>query len=126
MPTLPNPRKMLLFDGIGAMLSATLLGVVLVQFNSSFNMPVKELHLLALIACVFAVYSFSCYFFAKQNHRFYLSIIAVANLFYCCLTVWLVFTYIEELTTLGHLYFIGEMLVIVTLAIVELKISRQS
>ncbi len=126
MPTLPNPRKMLLFDGIGAMFSAFMLGVVLVQFNSSFNMPVSVLQLLALVACVFAVYSFGCYLFAKQNDKLYLSVISVANLLYCCLTAWLVFTNSKELSTLGLLYFIGEILVILSLVIVELKVAKQN
>ena len=126
MPTLPNPRKMLLFDGIGAVFSAFMLGVVLVKFNSSFNMPVNELQFLALVACVFAVYSLGCYFFAKQNTKLYLTVIAVANLLYCCLTAWLVFTHGKELTTLGLLYFIGEILVILSLVIVELKVAKQN
>lgn len=123
MPTLPNPRKMLLMDGLGALASATLLGVLLVNFNSYIGMPVKVLHQLAAVAGIFAVYSFTSYMLVKENTRSYLKAIAIANLLYCCLTVGLTIYFSGELTTLGLIYFIGEVLLILALVYVELKIA---
>jgi hypothetical protein len=121
MPTLLNSRKMLFVDGIGALVSATLLGFVLVRFNDNIGMPVKVLHQLAAVAGIFAVYSFTTYMFVKENCKPYLKVIAIANLLYCCLTVGLMVYFKAELTTLGLIYFIGEVLVILALVIVELK-----
>lgn len=121
MPTPLNARKMLLVDGIGALVSAILLGYVLAQFSGSIGMPVKMLHQLAAVAGMFAVYSFTTYMFVKENCKPYLKVIAIANLLYCCLTVGLLVYFKTELTTLGLLYFIAEVVVILTLVIVELK-----
>lgn len=126
MPTLLNSRKMLFVDGIGALVSATLLGFVLVRFNDNIGMPVKVLHQLAAVAGIFAVYSFTTYMIVKENCKPYLKVIAIANLLYCCLTVGLLVYFETELTTLGLIYFIGEVLVILALVIVELKTAYRN
>ncbi|MCO6487363.1 MAG: hypothetical protein J5I98_03045 [Phaeodactylibacter sp.] len=115
------PRKLFLIDGLGALLSAFLLGVVLVWWEPVFGMPPKVLYPLAAIAGVFAVYSLSCCFFLTQNRRPFLRGIAVANLLYCCLTLGLVFYFYPQLTALGVAYFLVEITVVLILAGVELK-----
>lgn len=116
-----SPKKLLLIDSLGALLSAFLLGVVLVKFESSFGMPLKVLYWLSIIACVFAVYSLMSYLIIKNNRKLYLKIIAFANLTYCCLTIGLVLFFSDELTNLGLIYFLSEVAVILTLVIIELK-----
>lgn len=114
-------NRLFLIDGLGASVSAFFLGVVLIRFENTFGMPRSVLYFLALLPCIFAIYSFGCYFFVKGNHRSYLRGVAVANLLYCVLTIGLVIFHFESLTLLGLLYFFIELIVIVLLVSVELR-----
>ncbi len=116
-----NPKQLFLFDSLGAVLTAFMLGVVLARFEPVFGMPPPVLYVLALMACGFAVYSFCCYLFIGKNWRPFLIAIAIVNLMYCCMTLGLIFYLWEKLTVLGIVYFLGEIAVIVVLVIVELK-----
>lgn len=51
-----NPKMIFIIDGFGAVISAFLLGVILVMFEDTFGMPRQTLYLLALIAVGFAFY----------------------------------------------------------------------
>lgn len=120
-----NPKQLFLIDAFGAMVTAFLTGVVLVYFESFFGMPKAVLIPLALVACGFSIYSFIGYFklnFNRNNWRIFLRIIAVANLLYCGVTLGFVLYYFEQLTTFGILYFIGEILVVTTLVMIEFKV----
>ena len=116
-----NSKKIFLIDSFGALLSAFLLGVVLVRFESTFGMPRKVLYFLSITACIFAIYSFMIYLLIKENWKPYLKIIAFANLIYCCLTIGLTLYFNKEVTNLGLIYFLAEVSVVITLAIIELK-----
>jgi hypothetical protein len=116
-----NPKKLFLLDGLGACLTAFLLGIVLTAFNEYFGMPQKTLNVLALIALGFAFYSFFCFFFIGSTWRFFLKIIAAANLLYCCLTTVLVIYFYPQLTVFGVIYFLLEIVVVCGLVFVELR-----
>ena len=116
-----NPKRLFLIDSLGAVLTAFMLGVVLVQFEQVFGMPRRVLYVLSLAACGFAAYSFLCYLFAGKNWRPFLTVIAIANLLYCFVTLGLVAYLWEQLTALGVAYFLGEIVVIVILVAIELK-----
>jgi len=116
-----KPKRIFLLDGLGACLTAFLLGVVLTAFNKHFGMPQKTLNILALIALGFAVYSFFCFFFIGNNWRLFLKIIAAANLLYCCLTTALVIYFYPQLTVFGVIYFLLEIVVVCGLVFVELR-----
>lgn len=120
---LSNPKRLFLFDSLGALLSAFLLGVILPSFESLFGMPSKVLYGLATLACLFAIYSFWNHARFKENWRPYLRGIAVVNLLYCCLTAALVIYFRQELTTWGLLYFLQEMVVIITLVVIEFRVA---
>lgn len=116
-----RPPTLFLIDGLGALLSAILLGVVLVQFEAIFGMPPNVLYGLAGIAGGFCIYSLSCFLRKPENWRPYLKGIAIANLAYCALTAGLVVYFRQRLTGLGILYFVLEIAVIVGLSVFELK-----
>ncbi|MFK7904912.1 MAG: hypothetical protein AB8B69_07300 [Chitinophagales bacterium] len=118
-----SPKNLFLIDGLGALLSAFLLGVVLVHFESIFRMPQQVLYVLSAIPCLFAIYSWTCYFRTPNNWQPYLKAIAIANTLYCCLTSVLVIYYYSTLSMLGVLYFVLEILVVMTLVIVELNLA---
>lgn len=118
-----HPKQIFLIDALGAVLSAFSLGVVLVQLEAYFGMPKNILYILAGIAAVFAIYSFVCYFFSTKIWRPHLlKGIMVANLLYCCLTLILVLYFYQQLTILGWIYFLLEMLIIVVLVRVEKEV----
>ena len=121
-----NPRRLFLVDGLGALLTAFSLGVILVRFEAYFGMPRSVLYILSAIACIYGFYSISCSFFTTSSWRSFLKVIAVANLLYCCITTGLVFYFYQRLTIFGVAYFLLEIIIIVVLAIVELKVCASS
>lgn len=120
-----NPKRLFLIDSLGALLSAFLLGVILVQFESTFGMPRQVLYFLSFIACIFALYSFFCYLRIPQNWRPFLKAIAFANLIYCCITIGLLFYFRQKITVWGMIYFILEIGIVISLVSIELKIATK-
>jgi hypothetical protein len=118
-------KNLFLLDSLGALLSAVMLGFVLTKYEIFFGMPADVLHILAVIPCVFALYSFLGFLIKTKNERLYLTIIATVNLLYCCITTFYVFNFYQQLTIWGLSYFIGEIIVVVTLALYELRIARK-
>lgn len=111
-----------LLDGIGALVTASLLVFLLGNLEPVFGMPKKVLHFLAGIASAFSIYSFSCYFFVKKHWQPFLRGIAIANSLYCLLTFSLVIYYwLDPLKPLGMAYFIGEIGVVMSLVFLEFK-----
>ena len=120
-----NPKKLFLIDGAGALLTAFSLGVVLASLEDTFGMPRTVLRPLSFLGFLYAAYSLGCYFFVTDNWRFYLKIIAIANLLYCCLTAALVVFSYQTLTVWGLAYFLLEIAVIVVLVRVEFRVLSQ-
>lgn len=118
-----HPRLIFLIDGLGAALTAFLLSTVLARFEAFFGMPRPVLYWLSGIACLFAMYSFACYFLLKDNWKPFLRVIALANLGYCCLTLGLLFYHAQNLSIWGFAYFLGEIAVIAFLARLELRLG---
>jgi len=112
-----------LIDGLGALLSAFLLGVVLVRFQSLVGIPIKTLYFLAILPCFFAVYDLFCYFFAKSRSGGFLKGIAIINVLYCLLSLGLAFSHQEVMTGLGWLYIIVEIIIVLFIASIEWKAS---
>ena len=119
-----NPRLVFLYDGLGALLSATLYGVVLVYFESYIVMSPILLYILAAIACIYACYSFACFFVNPENWRKAVKVIANANITHCLIVGGFVYDSFEDLTNLGLAYFIVDVLVIFCIAIIELKVAN--
>jgi hypothetical protein len=120
-----NPRKLFLIDCLGALASAFLLGVILVLFEEFIGMPKEVLYYLAIAACVFAVYSFFCYFHFPNNWQPFMKAIVIANLLYCLTTIGLVIFFYSQLTIFGVLYFLGELGIIFGLISLELKTASE-
>lgn len=114
-----NPKRLLGIDGLGALLSAFFLGVVLVRFEDYFGMPRTVLYALSLVACLFAIYSICCYFLLTHHWRPYLKIITILNILYCCLTMGFVFYFYQKLTHWGLIYFLLEFIVLIVLITIE-------
>jgi hypothetical protein len=117
-----NNTNIFLVDGLGALTSAVMLGVVLPLFEKLIGMPNAILYALALIALCFAAYSLSCYFIIKPRAGRWLKGIVLANFLYCLVTALLVAYFFEEMTTLGIGYFLVEIIIILSLAIYEKRL----
>lgn len=118
-------KKLFLVDGVGAIISAILLGIVLVQLERYFGIPKTTLYILAALPCLFAMYDFYCYFSIEQQLGKYLKGIAIVNLLYCCLSIGFAAYHYQEITYLGWIYIIGEIIIVVALAIFELRVARR-
>ena len=118
-----SPRNLLVIDGLGALLSAFLLGIVLVHYEALFGMPKNSLYVLASLPCVFVTYDLVAYFQPPKRWAKFLKGIAWANLLYCGLSLGFALYHAQQLTTLGWLYFLGEMLIVTALAMLELKVA---
>jgi cytosine/uracil/thiamine/allantoin permease len=116
-----NPGKLLLIDGIGALVTALLLVLIRNVFNSYFAMPEAVLNMLAGIAFCFSLFSLCSYVFARASSRSCLHIISIANLLYCCLTLGLLVYHYQQVTALAIAYFLGEAVVIGGLVVMERK-----
>ncbi len=115
-----NAKKMLLLDAWGAGITVLLLAVIVEPFQEHFGMPLVVLRLFSIIACVYTIYSLMSHYFGNRKHTLLLKIIAFANTFYGCLIAFFVVRYFEKLTLLGKIYFAGEIVLILSLVIVEL------
>ncbi len=122
-----QPRTLFLIDGLGAMLTASLLVGLLGNFEGFFGVPRQQLYVLAAIAGIFALYSLTCYVVSPANWKLFLKMIAFANLAYCVFTLVIVFFFSENATAWGMAYFVGEAMVVGGLVFWELrKVMQQS
>jgi hypothetical protein len=118
-------HPLLLIDGLGALLSAFLLGVVLVQLEHLVGMPIRACYLLAIWPVLFALFDGWAYFFAPSPHSRYLRIIAYLNFGYCGFSASMIVRHAEQLTHWGWLYFGLEIAIVLSLATVELWVARR-
>jgi len=120
-----NSKKLFLTDGLGAILSAFSLGVVLVKLENFFGIPPSTLYVLAFFPCLFAVYDWHCYQKADENMGVFLKGIAVMNLLYCCLSIAFAFYHYQVITHFGWLYIVLEIMIILTLVYIEFKVAQR-
>ena len=119
-----NPKKLFLIDGFGAIVSAFLLGVVLVKFEELFGIPTSVLYFLATIPIFFVIYDVFCY----QKHLkigLLLKGIAVLNMLYCCVSIGLISYHFSSITILGWTYVIVEIILVSFLAMIEFRVGKR-
>lgn len=116
-----HPRKVFLLDGLGALLSAIMLGGVLTAIQPLIGLPSKTLYGLAGVAGLFCLYSLTCYRLNLRNWRPFLMIIAAANTLYGLLSLLLVIDALHEITALGLTYFILEVIILAVVVYIEVK-----
>lgn len=119
-----DPKKLFLIDSLGAFLTAFLLFVILRTYHEFFGVPSATLILLSGIAAIFSIYSGICYLFLKTNWVPFIKAISFANLFYCLITLGLVFSPSSIITNVGKIYFLAEVLVVCSLVFIELTVAR--
>ena len=120
-----NPRKLFVIDGFGALLSAFLLGVVLVKYEWFFGIPKMTLYFLALLPCLFAIYDLFCYYSEERYIARRLKVIAFINISYCLLSFVLAVYHIDVISWYGWVYIIIEIFIVIFLANIQLKVSEK-
>ena len=118
-----NPNKVFIIDGLGTILSAFLLGYVLVKFENIFGIPSKTLYTLSAISVSITFYDFYC-IRKKDDLVHFIRGIVILNLIYCSISFLFAFFHIETITIFGWLYFIMEVLIILTITIFENKVAK--
>jgi hypothetical protein len=124
LPT--NPKKLFFIDGCGAILSAFLLGIVLVRFEKYVGIPPATLYFLAAFPTMFTIYDWFSYLQSHNKQPLLLRGIALFNFLYCGLSIGVAYYHYETLTIFGWIYFFIEILIVMILANWELKIGKHN
>lgn len=101
-----------------------MLGLILTRFESLFGIPRTALYILAILPIFFALYDFYCYWAVEKNLSGCLRRIAYVNLFYCGLSIGFAIYHSDKITYLGWAYILGELAIVISLAITELKVAK--
>ncbi len=125
LSTISDPRKLLLLDGIGAILRSLanffLLGGKLIQTG----MTTELLYSMGAIAACFAVFDFTV-LSLRFSTVASLCITAGANLSYVILVIVSVLMHWTSVTSLGITYFSGEVVILLLLSSWELSVAIRS
>lgn len=120
-------NSLFLLDGIGALVSALMLGYVLPHplYYDLIGMPVGVMHGLATVAVIFAGYSLTCRWRIANYKPIWLKTIIAGNSLYSLLTIALMFIYSSQMTVLGSIYFTAELIVLVIIILIEVRGLRE-
>lgn len=120
-----NPKQVFLVDGVGALISALFLGLILIKHQPVIGLPESALYFLASFPVLFAVYDFFCFAFLKLKARALLKGIAYANLCFCLTSLIVTLFHFQLITFLGLLYILIEVFIVAGLAFTELRIAKR-
>jgi len=115
-----KPWQIFLIDGMGALLSAILLCVVQ-YYKEVFGVPDAMFQLLIPFQVLFACYSFTCLLSKSGKQKILLTVIIICNVLYALYSLLLVYLNADQLSTIGIIYFMLEILVILLLVSLELR-----
>lgn len=114
-PGLP-PRALLRLDAAGAAVPIVMLGFVLRTALPITGMPTDTLALLAILPAVFLAYDLGCLRTARADSPGALMPIAAMNISYCILSVACMVAGANQMTPVGWVYFVGEVVIVATLS----------
>ncbi len=119
-----KPNDLFLVDSIGAFISAALLWAIFIYAEIYHGIPRNNYTILLLIAFAFSAHSAIHFFCKHKRPGVYLKIIGTANILYCCLTAGLMLVFARGITIIELIYLIGEIILICTLSVIELRLSK--
>ncbi len=111
-------KKLLLIDGIAALLAGTLVLIFSYRLSVFFNLPRNLLQILAIISVAYSVYSIRLAR-GKTHSRNLVYFLVVANVVYTLFALCIVVYYFNTATVYGTVYFLAEAIFIGTLAYLE-------
>lgn len=119
-----RPQSLFLIDGLGALISSFLLGILIPQWLDFFGIPMQVLSLLATLPIFFACFDFLSYLMNSNRVRHHLRIISGLNLAYCIISLSLAFYHMDTLTPWGWAYLVSELVLVFLLSHLEYKTSE--
>lgn len=119
-----KPYQIFLLDALGALSTALLLLLLVAPLEGFFKMPVAIVYQLSAAAGLFVLYSMACWLRKPRRWRPYLMAIIVANCLYCVLTGSLMLYHFDILSIWGIAYFLGEIVVIGLVVVLEVALLR--
>ncbi len=123
MKRLFGSTDLLLVDGVGALMTAIGVGLVLPALDGWFGLPIWALRGLGAVALGFATFSLGRHL-TRTASAASLRQIAIANLSYCAATACLLWVHRSTVTDLAYAYFGFEIVVVVALSVWELRLAR--
>ncbi len=127
IPILPlqNPRHLFWVDGLGALLSAFLLGIVWVEWQGYFGLPTLYLYVLAILPLFFVAYDVFALFNRSVALSRLLYGISFLNLAYVITSILISILHFEVLTIWANLYLGGEILIVLFLSSIEYVVASK-
>ena len=119
-----NPKQLFLLDAIGALVSAMMLGVVLVHFQEFFGIDSNTLYFLASFPMLFAVIDIYGYLLTIKRIGRFLQLIALLNLGYCLISLGAVILLHEGISVLGWTYILLEIIILLFLGMLEWQVGK--
>lgn len=120
-----TPNKLFMLDGIGAVVSALFLGMILPNTENIFGFPKSVLYLLSGFPICFAFYDLFAYYLLNDKYHLFLRFIASANIAYCIISIGVAFNHQDKILIPGWLYLIGEIIIVTLLVSIELKTAKK-
>ena len=114
-----NHKTVFLFDGVGALMSALILGVVLPAYQEFIGMPAHILYVLCSAPAVFSIYDFYAFKYAEHEDPKWFKRMIIANVSYCVVAGFLFVRHFGDLTGWGVAFFLGEQAVLMALVYYE-------
>lgn len=118
-----QPKKIFLFDGLGAMLSAALLYFLLMPNATWIGLSETQIHVLAIGALCLAGYDLIARIVYTSERGWLIKALALLNTLYCITTLSVLILHYSSIIILGWAYFLGEMAIVGVLVYLEWKIS---
>jgi len=116
-----RPKQMCLIDTIGAFVSAFMHGVVLPIFHDLIGMPKIAFYVLAVFPLIYFIYDLRTYLHKNPNWSSYFRNIIFFNLGFCVFSILAMFYFRHDLTNIGWIYLVLEILVVLFIVGLENK-----
>ena len=123
---LENKNRLFWMDAIGAFVSVSIIALIWARHATWVGMPENHLHLLAAVPIVFIVYDLAAIYSSKGSKSKWLLGIVLLNVSYCILSLFFLFINLNNLTTLGWMYFVPEIVIVAYIAYLEYNVMRLS
>lgn len=115
-------RTIFLFDGLGAVLSALLTGLVLPRLG--LGLPAEVFYGLAAFPVVYSIYSMTCFRVTVIKPWMLLGVIAANSLY--CVVSGLVLLRSTTITPWGQVVLLGEIAVVLAVVAIETHVYRRA
>lgn len=119
-----HPKKIFLFDAIGAFVASLFLCLIYFKFFKNFGLPKQSILYLMIFAICCCLYSTYCYYFIHSNQYKYIKGIITANFIYLIFTIVQIGYFYNYLKISGWIYFCLDIMIISFVIFIEIKTSK--